>query len=407
MDWEKLATSAVVTAISKTEKLKAYINTEDKEPSYDGYICIYSDNRYLKEDIKKVPVQVKGKGVTAQSKAEIRYSISIRDLKAYLKNGGVMFFVVYLDKRTGETKQIYYSALLPLKIQTILTKYDLSKANVSLTFSKLPDTSKEITELFFNFYSNAKKQISFVGKQLPSIENLQQQGMLESISFSYVSEGRILKEQTIPKILDGKDIYIYANIKGGIASIPIKLCSAISNVMLSSKRQIIVSVNGVKYYDHIHISYTAKQIICYIGSSVKLFVPNVTEDLSIRSKDGEYRIDFRIELKGTLRQRICALRFLIAAFKTRFFTLGENIVPIELPSTDNVEQTVCNLSQTLIKYNRLQTVLNKLNVEKDLEMDNLTVRDFWNIDALLGEHGIQTNSIFNDLKGVFCSLYLT
>lgn len=44
MDIEKLATSAVEDAISKTDYITPYINSADKQPFWDGYLCAYSDS---------------------------------------------------------------------------------------------------------------------------------------------------------------------------------------------------------------------------------------------------------------------------------------------------------------------------------------------------------------------------
>ncbi len=65
MDYKQLATSAVIESISKTSRLKAFINNGDKEPSFDGHIYIYNDNRETKKNIRRVAVQIKGKGVNS------------------------------------------------------------------------------------------------------------------------------------------------------------------------------------------------------------------------------------------------------------------------------------------------------------------------------------------------------
>lgn len=61
MDIEKLATSAVKSAISKTNHLKAFISDEDKEPCWDGNIYFYEKTDYSKRNIRKIAAQVKGK----------------------------------------------------------------------------------------------------------------------------------------------------------------------------------------------------------------------------------------------------------------------------------------------------------------------------------------------------------
>ena len=61
MDLEIMATSALKRSIAETELLSPFINEKDREPSWDGNIYIYSDCKKTKENLKRVPVQVKGK----------------------------------------------------------------------------------------------------------------------------------------------------------------------------------------------------------------------------------------------------------------------------------------------------------------------------------------------------------
>ena len=53
MNIEKLATSAVVESISKTDVLDPFVNDGDKEPSWDGNVYIYVDKRKAKKGIKR------------------------------------------------------------------------------------------------------------------------------------------------------------------------------------------------------------------------------------------------------------------------------------------------------------------------------------------------------------------
>ena len=48
MDYEILAISAVQTSISKTARLSSYINSGDKEPSWDGNIYLHEDEKKTK-----------------------------------------------------------------------------------------------------------------------------------------------------------------------------------------------------------------------------------------------------------------------------------------------------------------------------------------------------------------------
>ena len=161
MDLEKLATSAVIIALSKTERLSSFINSGDKEPCWDGNIYIHEDKTHTKKNIKKVATQVKGKAVKAlPNKNTVKYPISYDDLNAYMMNGGTLFFVVYLDSVTGDALQIYYTSLLPFKIKTLLKN---KKSKYQVVLQKFPEDNFQKTELLLNFHSNAQRQASFAG----------------------------------------------------------------------------------------------------------------------------------------------------------------------------------------------------------------------------------------------------
>lgn len=62
MDIEKVATSALENLLSKNPYLRAFINSNDKTPIWDGDIFVYKskDNKNKNKDlIGKAPIQVK------------------------------------------------------------------------------------------------------------------------------------------------------------------------------------------------------------------------------------------------------------------------------------------------------------------------------------------------------------
>lgn len=110
-DIEELATNAVKKSILTSKFLSQYISENDKEPSWDGFVYIYSREEKTKKDLYgRVPVQVKGKYWEDLSKDQIVYSIEIADLKSYLTDGGVLFFVTYIADG-GNKERIYYAQL--------------------------------------------------------------------------------------------------------------------------------------------------------------------------------------------------------------------------------------------------------------------------------------------------------
>ncbi len=380
MDFEQKATAAIIDIISTTSRLKSFINSNDKEPSFDGNIYIYDNDEYQKKNLKRVSVQIKGKGVQAKPKATIKYPISAVDLDIFMRNGGTMFFVVYIDKATGATKQIYYSALLPFKIKEILKLNQNNTGNISVNFSKFPTNLKDITDLFLWFHTQSNKQISFIEKDTPSINDLQEKGVLESLSVSFMGSNNEKGFNEFPKILDGKEMYLYANIKDGVAPIPVDYYSQVSQIQMSCIEESPVGVNGELYYLNFGKTITAEKIVFRIGSSVTISFPNIDE--SDEKKD--FKVTISVQIKGTLKQRIKSLEFLIAMFEAKSFEIGKLKLPANFPEEELKKLNASEYPDALESHKRILNALEKLNIKKDISLDNFTKNDYWKLNSLVG-----------------------
>lgn len=385
MDLEKLATSAIEKKIAKTDLLSSFINSGDKEPCWDGHIYIHEDKKKTKKNIKKVAAQVKGKAVrTRDAKRTISYPISCDDLRAYMMNGGTVFFVVYLNKDTGDVLQIYYVSLLPVMVKKLLDEKK-SRRTISVKFHKFPADNARKTELFLNFYEESKKQVSFAGKDLPNIDDLIKKGLLENISFSYTGLGACPDTRLLPKIIDGKSLTLYANIKGGTAPIPIEYFDEITNITTSKDTNIPISVKGHIYYDKVKTIATADTIEQQIGSSVKIIAPNVDK------VDSSIKIHLNINLTGTLTEQIEALEFIIALVDNEAFNFGDAEFPAKFPQSELDRMEAYNFPEMLSNRKHIKEVLDSMNVKKDLELSKCTSDDIDNLMRIvnsIGDHRI-------------------
>lgn len=385
MDLEKLATSAIEKEIAKTDLLSSFINSGDREPCWDGHIYIHEDKKKTKKNIKKVAAQVKGKAVrTRDAKRTISYPISCDDLRAYMMNGGTVFFVVYLNKDTGDVLQIYYVSLLPVMVKKLLDEKK-SRRTISVKFHKFPADNARKTELFLNFYEESKKQVSFAGKDLPNVDDLIKKGLLENISFSYTGLGACPDTRLLPKIIDGKSLTLYANIKGGTAPIPIEYFDEITNITTSKDTNIPISVKGHIYYDKVKTIATADTIEQQIGSSVKIIAPNVD------NVDSSIKIHLNINLTGTLTEQIEALEFIIALVDNAAFNFGDAEFPAKFPQSELDRMEAYNFPEMLSNRKHIKEVLDSMNVKKDLELSKCTSDDIDNLMRIvnsIGDHRI-------------------
>lgn len=379
MGIEKLATSAVETAIEKTDRLSSFINSGDKEPCWDGNIYIHEGKNHTKKNIKKVATQVKGKKVKPHQVADsIKYRISSDDLTAYMMNGGTMFFVVYIDEKSKETLQIYYAALLPMKIKGILSE---TKGSHLVSFQKFPSDNLSKTEIFLNFYDNAQRQASFAGKDLPTIEELTKQGVLESLTFHYTGIGNYHSERSIPKMMNGKSMTIYANIKGGSVPIPVEYCENIQRVTMSQKHDLPIYVDGVKYYDGYSIVTTADNLELHIGSCVRIVTPNMPEMAEA------IPVTMKVKIKGTLNEQIKGIEFISAMLEHGSFHIGEYEFPSKFPLDQLSKIKFDEFRDLLPGYKRALSVLESMHVTKELEISKCNDEDIRKLNLLIGTIG--------------------
>ena len=308
----------------------------------------------------------------------IKYRISSDDLTAYMMNGGTMFFVVYIDEKSKETLQIYYAALLPMKIKGILSE---TKGSHLVSFQKFPSDNLLKTEIFLNFYDNAQRQASFAGKDLPTIEELTKQGVLESLTFHYTGIGNYHSERSIPKMMNGKSMTIYANIKGGSVPIPVEYCENIQRVTMSQKHDLPIYVDGVKYYDGYSIVTTADNLELHIGSCVRIVTPNMPELAEA------IPVTMKVKIKGTLNEQIKGIEFISAMLEHGSFHIGEYEFPSKFPLDQLSKIKFDEFRDLLPGYKRALSVLESMHVTKELEISKCNDEDIRKLNLLIGTIG--------------------
>ena len=140
------------------------IHMNDKTVSWDGNIIYYktkkpasTGNEFL------IPIQVKGKEYNILPDSDsISYPVDINDLKNYLKNGGVIFFVDAISK-TEYNDKMYAKILLPVDIVHIMKgKEEQGSITVHLNHVK---TVRELE-------NRPKQAMVGVGKSIPDYDNI-------------------------------------------------------------------------------------------------------------------------------------------------------------------------------------------------------------------------------------------
>ena len=146
---ETFAVNAVRNSIVMSNFLDQFIQDNDKEPSWDGHVYIYTHKSKRKDCLKgRLPVQVKGVESNDFTKSEISYPVATSDLTNYLNDGGSVFFVVYVGHE-GASTQIYYAELTPIKLRLYIADAKTQKTK-NIKLKKFPACDSKKETIFFN-----------------------------------------------------------------------------------------------------------------------------------------------------------------------------------------------------------------------------------------------------------------
>ena len=298
---ETLSVNAIRDSVVVSDFLDQFIADNDKEPTWDGFVYIYSDKSKKKEKLKgRLPVQIKGTENDDFSKEEISFPVSTTDLNNYLYDGGAVFFVVYIG-HNGLTRQIYYAELPPIKLRVYLAEAKEQKSK-SIKLKKFPTDPNEKAMIFFQCLENCQKQASFSSAQLLSLEELESQGVLEGITVPVSTVGGIDPKTALLK----NEVYIYAKIKGSAIPQPIEAIP--QKLTTQEMRNAQVSVGDRLFYSTVRVVQDAETVTIIFG-----------ESFSIKASKNDRTVKINYKSSDKLRTLIVDLDFLIS-YDSSIFT---------------------------------------------------------------------------------------
>ena len=165
---EQTAITKLKDALARTGIVNAQIPEHDTTISWDGELQIYEAGESFSKSLLKgrIPVQVKGTVVKSfPTKSYATFQADVNDLKNYLNDGGVLFFVVQL--RDFDDYRIYYAPLLPIDLRKLLNRLEPVKAKAS-GLSNFR-TAMQIQSLVYSWISlkTRKSSLSFYRISIP------------------------------------------------------------------------------------------------------------------------------------------------------------------------------------------------------------------------------------------------
>ena len=242
---ENAGVDAVSDYFNFTDTLDPSIPKKDKEPVWDGKLYLYkngSDKQSRTGLIGFTHVQVKGRQFNDFSNSRIKYPIKINDVKIYQNNGGVAFFVVYVNSNTSE-KKIYYNLLAPVDLRKI-AKSAHNKKEISIEFQELPERTKNIEFLFRDFYNDCSKQYSVCNQEPICFQDIEKDISSININFSSSSSNYFEALQQFTSTSH----FCYVTLKGDPTNTPHPLGEGRFSFKAQTSAEVPVFIGDKKYF---------------------------------------------------------------------------------------------------------------------------------------------------------------
>ena len=357
-EWvERTAVNRLESALLSTGLVVPTIPTEDKGPSLDGEIRLYSSKTSFpkRELVGRIPVQVKGTYVRKLQEKAV-YQVEVADLRNFFRDGGAIFFVVQI--KTDEQYRIFYAPLLRFQLQRLLEQAGNQKTKqISLETFPVGDKSR-IVRILSDFLTNREKQWTLL-PNVKSLNDLATSGMVvDHLGFSVSGFGLKRFDDVVDELLQHQ-IYIYAKPSGVEANFAVDL---IRPEAIVTHQSIRVTVNGEVLYDQIDIIRKPGNIKSFqLGRGI---VGSISQN----------KLNFQYHPCDTLHEQIRQLRLLTALMRGEPVKIGPLVLPCsDFKLTGHTQQ---EMEQRLSWLQTIARVLKQLHVSKDLNLAKMTDEEY-------------------------------
>lgn len=354
---ESLAISAVMSSIASTKTLQPSILSNDREPSWDGFVYLYENSKHIKENmVGRVPVQVKGKLVIEIPKDEISFSAEVSDLNNYKNDKGIIYFVVCINKNQTAEKKIFYKTLTSIEI-AILLKDIKNKKHKAIRLKKFPKNSSSKSTIFHNFHIDSTKQLSFKNSTPLRFEDILNDKSIKKITASGIFFSPTNKKNIrIEDVILEQKPFFYA-IKEGV-SIPIPI-ENYKDISFISTLESPIIINNKKYFNYIKTVESKYEMQFLMGDSMKI--------LYCKKESKFTKVSFTPS--SSLKNRIKDLSFLIQISEERKIKFKNIEIPFFIDKIPDFN--IKSIKDDLLVLVSVQKDLKVLNVKDDLILDEI------------------------------------
>ncbi len=348
-------------------RLTPFIPTNDKEPSWDGYVCVYNTTQASKKDMRcRVHVQIKAHVKNFEknkigASAYLKESASVADLRNYQNNGGTIYIVVYIDESNPLNRCVYYDTLTPIKINQYLNGIVGNEGTKSIRVRVFPNEANKKIDLFTNFWNDSKRQHSFAPNNFLNYDELMNKRDVANITTSVLFNKQPQSEAELVDGLFGlKEVYLYANIKGSNIPHPIDTIARIEKIV--SNNNCNVSAAGTHYYSSVCVERMSDGTCLVVGGSLiyKIYNNGNLPECTIR-------------LASNLQERRIDLVFILKALEEGCFYIDD--MRMEITPNESIDDLISDLNAMSLHIEQIANVFCSLKVEEDISLNDLSDED--------------------------------
>ncbi len=352
---EQAAVNRITDAFFKSKRLTPYIPTNDKEPVWDGHIYIkHGNNGY-----SRIPTQVKGKCVKKLPK-KTTFSVKIVNLENYKRDGGVIFFVVFI---TENERFPYFKFLAPIDIKRII-KNAKGNSETAITLVPLEIVEGDLENQFIQFYYDCKKQTSTASSDILTMEDAIQKGY----SISYQVHG-IDDELEAFRYATTHFTYLYANIENSGVKTLYPIGDQPYKLFFLPYNKKDVTCEGKKFFSEFQDGRN--------GERREIYIDNFLRMVRIKEQDkGKLEINL---CQTNLERFFNQLSFVYAVSRAGNFWIGDEQVKI-----DKIEKTeLADIESQYKFWEKVIATLQLLNVNiSKIDISSFKDKDFRDLDML-------------------------
>lgn len=357
---EQLAATHIIEVFSSCKRICPRISIGDKEPLWDGSLFLYDSEEHNNTTLRgRVSCQVKGKELATEPE-RISFYLTKEELANYLRDGGVLFFVVH---NNNPVKPSYWAKLTPLKLRQYLKKLEeRGNKGKSVELTRLPQDLATCEAETFEFYQHCQLQ-----KAPPvSVDQIAKSGSRFRI-FGVYQEG------IHPIIALSKGFhYLYTcdendNVTNvvGDSEFSFKMSREVDDRILIGEKEFLVPV--------------------------KLFVEDGTSRLEVgnfmkvdliapegRKRKVAYSAD---EVKG-VRKRALALQVLLALDASSEISFPALSASLSCEAVHIPDEKKSAIQGELRNVLRVVSLLDRLHISSDIDLDSLSKKDMTELNTM-------------------------